>query len=488
MNVWAAIPIPQAVAASAAEPRKLFLVLFSDVDMENSPNTQDFPLESALLESEVLDFVRQNAITVRVSPSSLEAAQFRQIYPLEGNPILAVLRQGSLKDNVSVENVNSENLAVRLNRSLVTDQVAMAPQIPVLPQQQPTPISEGTSPLSSTASGASTSTPPMKTEGERQAELAALREKIQQAAKQREAEEKEQEIQREKQRREQGKLLSEAAQTKSEMEAKALAEEIKRTKKEQEEALKKIREQIALDKENRRKEREQMRQNLDNAAAGSSSSSSSTPAVPRVNTSISNLAIRLTDGAVLRHSFPSSEALQKVKDYIDANRTDGDVPYTMMATFPFEQYSDNDMKRTLLDLGLVPSGTITLKQHRNTVTTANAGGAGVGLQAQLWWLIQWILQTGQGGAQFIRRFLGIASNNDDNRDNFSRINAASSSTERRPQLNTAHRSNNSGPRIARISDFAMEEGQAGENDGDRNNKKKKDDDQAFYNGNSTQFL
>jgi len=73
------------------------------------------------------------------------------------------------------------------------------------------------------------------------------------------------------------------------------------------------------------------------------------------------LLLRLTDGAVLRQTFAVSDTLTSVRDFLDANRTDPPVPFTLRSTFPPRQYSLADCERTLQELDLFPSGTLVMQ-------------------------------------------------------------------------------------------------------------------------------
>eukprot|EP01113_Clastostelium_recurvatum_P045138 TRINITY_DN7714_c0_g1_i2.p1 TRINITY_DN7714_c0_g1~~TRINITY_DN7714_c0_g1_i2.p1 ORF type:complete len:753 (+),score=213.96 TRINITY_DN7714_c0_g1_i2:43-2301(+) len=82
------------------------------------------------------------------------------------------------------------------------------------------------------------------------------------------------------------------------------------------------------------------------------------PAPPKVYTS-TQLAIRLTNGFVLRHEFQAADTLQDVMFYIDVNRNDGAHKFRVKTTHPCRDYVESEYGQTLSKLDLVPSATLT---------------------------------------------------------------------------------------------------------------------------------
>eukprot|EP01112_Ceratiomyxa_fruticulosa_P021499 TRINITY_DN7587_c0_g1_i2.p1 TRINITY_DN7587_c0_g1~~TRINITY_DN7587_c0_g1_i2.p1 ORF type:complete len:677 (-),score=165.58 TRINITY_DN7587_c0_g1_i2:116-2146(-) len=100
---------------------------------------------------------------------------------------------------------------------------------------------------------------------------------------------------------------------------------------------------------------------------------------PKVHTQ-TNLIIRLTNGHALKSTFLVIDRLGDVCDYINKNRTDGRHGYTLMTTHPRHVFTNAEMDKTLSQLDLVPSATLTLTPNDPTVvptpmpTTATAKG------------------------------------------------------------------------------------------------------------------
>lgn len=72
------------------------------------------------------------------------------------------------------------------------------------------------------------------------------------------------------------------------------------------------------------------------------------------------IQIRLTDGKSIVQTFKANEQLAAVRLWIEMNRTDGPGKFNLMQTFPRKIYDEDDMMRTLKDLGLVPASSLVI--------------------------------------------------------------------------------------------------------------------------------
>jgi hypothetical protein len=82
---------------------------------------------------------------------------------------------------------------------------------------------------------------------------------------------------------------------------------------------------------------------------------------PSSSGDICALAIRLLDGSSIRHNFLATNTLNDVREWIDANRTDGDEPYCFHRTIPRTTFGVTDEERTLDVLELTPRSALILK-------------------------------------------------------------------------------------------------------------------------------
>lgn len=72
------------------------------------------------------------------------------------------------------------------------------------------------------------------------------------------------------------------------------------------------------------------------------------------------IQVRLTDGKTMVHTFKAKEQLAAVRLWIEMNRTDGPGKFNLLQTFPRKVYNEDDMMRSLVDLGLVPASSIVI--------------------------------------------------------------------------------------------------------------------------------
>ncbi|CAJ0828204.1 44_t:CDS:2 [Entrophospora sp. SA101] len=107
-------------------------------------------------------------------------------------------------------------------------------------------------------------------------------------------------------RRTQGKAMQDVYRQQNEAKTKKIADEFAKQKKDEEEAKRRIREQIALDKAERQAKRQ-------------------------------------------------AELSLHVKTWIEEDRTDGKAPYNLIQNFPHRQFSINDETKSLKELNLCPT-------------------------------------------------------------------------------------------------------------------------------------
>lgn len=122
----------------------------------------------------------------------------------------------------------------------------------------------------------------------------------------------------------------------------------------------KLKEQIAADRESMKREKEA-------AAAGKPVEAKPVPPPQLVTQEKKDydecrIQIRLTDGKTIQQTFRAKEQLAAVRLWIEMNRTDGAGNFNIVQTFPRKIYSDEDMMRTLLDLGLVPASSLIISK------------------------------------------------------------------------------------------------------------------------------
>jgi UBX domain-containing protein 1/4 len=194
-----------------------------------------------------------------------------------------------------------------------------------------------------------------KTKEEIEEQKKRLAEKLTRIRQEKAEKEKAEQIEAEKARRKQGRQLNEIKQKFQEDELKRIAEEKRRDKLADIAYKQKVKEQIAKDREAKKRE-----------ASGAPVVEQQQPIQPqpivqeKKDYSQCKLQIRLTDGKSIIQTFEAKEPLAAVRVWIEINRTDGSGPFNIMQTFPRKVYQDEDMVRSLNDLGLVPASTLVI--------------------------------------------------------------------------------------------------------------------------------
>lgn len=90
---------------------------------------------------------------------------------------------------------------------------------------------------------------------------------------------------------------------------------------------------------------------------------------------ITVLSIRLLDGSRITHEFKSCENLLKVREWVDANRSDGsDQPYIFYEAVTKRSYGVSEESLALSDLKLSPRSALILKPE-DKYTSAYGGGS-----------------------------------------------------------------------------------------------------------------
>ncbi|KAL5008331.1 hypothetical protein ScPMuIL_013912 [Solemya velum] len=210
------------------------------------------------------------------------------------------------------------------------------------------------------------------TDAEKQEQLLKLQERRKQMRLEKEEMDKKEQIQREKIRRSTGKDMISAKQKIQEDEIKKLAEQRRREKMEDKMAKQRVKEQIEKDRRERANKFGKAGQQEDTQAAHTAAVPPGGPTTAPVRSPESEkkdydncrLQIRLTNGQALTQTFLAKESLAAVRLYVQMNRTDGGGDFTLMTSFPRKVFSTEDMEKSLVHLGLVPSAVlIVTKSH-----------------------------------------------------------------------------------------------------------------------------
>ena len=212
-----------------------------------------------------------------------------------------------------------------------------------------------------------------KTKEEIEEQKIRLAEKLAKVRAEKAEKEKAEQIEQEKARRKQGRQINEFKQKFHEDELKRIAEEKRRDKLADIAYKQKVKEQIVKDREALKLKKENEAAGLSTSVISGPLSASAVPAVAAAAPVVQEkkdyteckIQVRLTDGKSMVHTFDARDVLATVRTWIEQNRTDGALPgakFNLMQTFPRKIYTDEDMKRTLVELSLVPASSLVVSR------------------------------------------------------------------------------------------------------------------------------
>jgi len=202
------------------------------------------------------------------------------------------------------------------------------------------------------------------TEEEKKEQLKKVEELMRQKRKDREEKEKAEQLEQEKRRIQSGKELASIRKKLEDEAIKKLAEERRREKEEERKARQRVKDMIAQDKLDRKK----------NSAASTVAAVTATtvpsqpqtvPSAPKEYTE-TRIQIRLTNGSTLTHTFGTKEQLASIRLFIEMNRTDvdpaGNNRFKLQTNFPRHVFTEEEYEKPLDSLGLVPSAVLIVSR------------------------------------------------------------------------------------------------------------------------------
>jgi len=203
---------------------------------------------------------------------------------------------------------------------------------------------------------------------EKQEQKIRLQQKLEERRRARELAEKEQEKSREKTRRKTGQEVTQAKDEQAFKEMKRIAEERRQDKREERMLKQKLKDDIARDRAEFKKQntanvvgksKENLTDTSRTAETETSHDQSSVPAKKEYNSS--RIQFRLIDGSTQNSNFNADDLLLVVYNHI-SEKIMGHTSFDLCMTFPRKIFTEEDKRKTLSELGLVPSAALVLKK------------------------------------------------------------------------------------------------------------------------------
>ncbi|VDK82986.1 unnamed protein product [Litomosoides sigmodontis] len=344
---WFEGGITEAIALSRQQ-NALFIV-----NIQQPPEIKD---EQSIRMTQLWDSIDNNIcqpalVGIRIFQGTETAKQFAQIYPVLIVPASYIIDlKGKPLDVITItEEMNEDIFAQRLKIAMEVLNTAHQ-------------------------ASSSTLTAASKTDGEETKREGSITVSVEEKAKRArkllekkherdETMKKNEENQKEIERRNLGKLAGEAKASREERERREVMERKNREKREQEAYLKKLREQIKADKE------ERMNGMLGNVVAHQQKAKSSEhqTAMQSSNSAGCRIQCKFADGSTLVHQFASTDSFSQLIEAIKKDGRQGDDFYVVQM-YPRREFPD--ITQTFADLGLTPSATVLVfSKRKRTVTT-----------------------------------------------------------------------------------------------------------------------
>ncbi|KAH7731724.1 UBX domain-containing protein [Aphelenchoides avenae] len=316
-------------------------------------------------------------VFVRLEKDSAGAKQFSEFFPTPVIPVMYILGLNGqpLECLTATKDLSSERLQAIFEKSLYEDQLKQAglkvDQSPVA--EPPTKTAKTDETPASSAPGTDQDEKDYKDYPDKKDTTNMTFDEKQQYYRERLAwkkkidaeKEKEEARQKELKRIADGKAMLEARDKQKDREIREAAEAQRRQKQDDAATLKRLREQIKADKEERARKAQASQQNAPQPEPAAPAAPVNTP-IPTENCRIQ---CRFPNGSTLVKEFRSAEPLQNV---VDAIKEDGRLPgqFFLVQTYPRKQL--DDYSKSFLDHGLTPSAVLLVVQ--GTLPTDGSGG------------------------------------------------------------------------------------------------------------------
>lgn len=278
-------------------------------------------------------------------------------------------------------------------------------------------------------------------------------------------------------RRNLGQELTKAKREREDRQAQDIVNQIKEDRAKERAHREAVRQQIARDRAEREAKRQnelKERQSSQAVAAPSAVSPGGSERQGKRDCTSVRLQFRLPDGSSITNTFPADTPLETTKQYIVTQLGSSTSPVTLYTTYPRRELTEEDLVKSLADLGLAPSSTLVVAMKSRTAITPSGSSS-------LPELLVWILSPLFALINFLKGFL--FGSPDQPRGAYSPTSGREDSTQQSRQSNS-NNSSNVRRRVPGSGTSVQEQGGIHR----LHNRDDEDDDNNTWNGNSTQQM
>ncbi|KAL4228792.1 UBX domain-containing protein 4 [Mactra antiquata] len=352
---WFQGKIPDAIQLSKQRGSLFIVYIYGQDELSGQMNStwDDDAVSKCIQDS--------GAVVIRIENTSDECRFFSQIYPVVCVPSTFCIGDGGIPLEVIGGHVKPEDFVNKLKQVEQTHSSKKQSVVTTPSNNEQTSSTEQATTSASASGGASGGA-----SGDQESQV-PLDEKVQRAKEllektKEEKAKKEFEKNREEEikRRKLGQDLVSLKKNQQEAQMKELKEQMRKDKEEERKAKEKIRQQIARDREERQKKFEKEKQDREKAADEKKrekllQQQQQAAADEAKKSETARIQVRLPDGSSISQTFPSSDTLQSLHNFI-TEKTGQSM--TLSTTFPKRKFTEEDMSSTFIDLQLAPSAVV----------------------------------------------------------------------------------------------------------------------------------
>ncbi|XP_039198281.1 UBX domain-containing protein 4 isoform X2 [Crotalus tigris] len=417
--LWFPGTIPAAIAA--AKQRSAVFVVFVQGQDEQSTEMAASWENAKVSEAATDDFV-----AIKIDTQSEACLQFSQIYPVVCIPSSFFIGDNGIPLEVIAGSVSAEELIARIHK---VKQMHLI-KAEGLESSASCSSSLCSNPEDSQSQTAETSETELErlrltpdgevnlvqtsekddrrveqTTDDLAARVERVTQKLEERREEKKKEEEQKEIKKEIERRKTGKEMLEYKRKQEDELTKRILEERNREKAEEKAARERIRQQIAMDRAERAARFARSKEEADAAKAAALQAKQAEMEArkemsQKEKSAIARIQFRLPDGSSFTNSFPSDAPLEEAHRFAAqiVGNTYGN--FSLATMFPRREFTKEDYKKKLLDLGLAPSASIVLLPAGRPATAVVQSSSG-----DLWKFLGTILYPLMAVWRFISNFL-----------------------------------------------------------------------------------
>ncbi|XP_046334253.2 UBX domain-containing protein 4-like [Haliotis rufescens] len=386
---WFEGAIPEAIQAAKVKNSIFIVYIAGEDDLSKQMNaTWEDAQVSELCEEE-------GCVAVKIKANSDECGFFSQIYPVVVVPSTFFIGANGVPLEVTGGYLGGTEFLDKV-KSVVQTHLVKCPPTQTTPTQVPKSEPSRSEPAAAAASAAQVTEPAaastsVSREGDDVAETQAkipkldhdskvdkAKQVIEQKRLEKRKQEEEEVKRKEMERIKLGQEVQKLKQFQQDRELKETAQQLKKDREDDKKARERIKEQIARDRAERaarfnkeKADREKTQEEAKRAKLMAQQQAAAKAEAERSETA--RIQFRLPDGSSVTQQFPSRNTLQEAYNFV-SQHVGGEV--TLSTTFPRRTFSDADMSLTFADLQLAPSSVVMVIPGTKSVARPSGGGGG----------------------------------------------------------------------------------------------------------------